>query len=192
MSYYKIRPKSGTASAWSTANPVLNEREIGFEYPSGGLGTGFVKMKMGDGSTAWNDLPYAIVSPVVENQESTSTESVPSSNYVKEKFDIIGTTRNATWSPTGSSAVGTALTGAISLEAGTYIITASLPTISTDIFTAQISGLSNRVLSGHSWANVAFIEILSTTTSIQLISAQSAACNFSNRERGGLRVVRIA
>ena len=60
MAFYKIRPKSGTASQWQSANPVLGEREIGFEYPSGGLGKGLVKMKMGDGVTAWNSLPYAI------------------------------------------------------------------------------------------------------------------------------------
>lgn len=62
MSYYKIRPRGGTASQWSTANPVLAEREIGFEYPAGGLGTGLARMKMGNGATAWNDLPYADIS----------------------------------------------------------------------------------------------------------------------------------
>lgn len=61
MPYYKIRPKAGTASQWSSANTVLDEREIGFEYPSGGLGKGLVKMKMGDGVTPWNSLPYAVV-----------------------------------------------------------------------------------------------------------------------------------
>lgn len=89
MSYYKIRPRGGTASQWTTANPILAEREIGFEYPAGGLGTGLVKMKMGDGSSHWNDLPYATVSPVVENVESTSQENVPSSNYLKGKLDEI-------------------------------------------------------------------------------------------------------
>lgn len=89
MSYYKIRPRGGTASQWTTANPILAEREIGFEYPDGGLGTGLVKMKMGDGVTHWNDLPYATISPIVENVESTSQENVPSSGYVKAKFDSL-------------------------------------------------------------------------------------------------------
>ena len=61
MAFYTIRPKSGTKTQWEQANPVLREREIGFEYPDGGLATGLVKMKMGDGTTAWNDMPYAIV-----------------------------------------------------------------------------------------------------------------------------------
>lgn len=61
MAFYTIRPKSGTKAQWEQANPVLREREIGFEYPDGGLATGLVKMKMGDGTTAWKSLPYAIV-----------------------------------------------------------------------------------------------------------------------------------
>lgn len=64
MSFYKIRPRSGTKSQWETANTVLAEREIGYELPDGGIGTGLVKMKMGDGVTPWNDLPYAVLSPV--------------------------------------------------------------------------------------------------------------------------------
>lgn len=91
MAFYKIRPKSGTAQQWSTANPVLGEREIGYEYPSGGLGTGIVKMKMGDGVTAWNDLPYAQVVPLTAEDivtvDSASNNKVPSAGYVKKKFD---------------------------------------------------------------------------------------------------------
>lgn len=59
MSYYKIRPRSGTATQWATANPVLAEREIGYEVPETGFGTGPVRMKMGDGVTPWNNLAYA-------------------------------------------------------------------------------------------------------------------------------------
>ena len=90
MSFYKIRPRAGTASQWTTANPVLAEREIGFEFPAGGIGTGEIKAKMGDGVSHWNDLAYAILPmPTVENEESTSTDKSPSSAYVKGKFDAI-------------------------------------------------------------------------------------------------------
>ena len=37
MSFYKIRPRAGTASQWTAANPILAEREIGFEFPAGGI-----------------------------------------------------------------------------------------------------------------------------------------------------------
>lgn len=90
MSFYKIRPRAGTASQWTTANPILAEREIGFEFPAGGIGTGEIKAKMGDGVSHWNDLAYAILPmPTVENEESTSTDKSPSSAYVKGKFDSI-------------------------------------------------------------------------------------------------------
>ena len=90
MSFYKIRPRAGTASQWTTANPVLAEREIGFEFPAGGIGTGEIKAKMGDGVSHWNDLAYAILPiPAIENEESTSVDKAPSSAYVKGKFDAI-------------------------------------------------------------------------------------------------------
>lgn len=90
MSFYKIRPRAGAASQWTTANPVLAEREIGFEFPAGGIGTGEIKAKMGDGVSHWNDLAYAILPmPTVENEESDSTDKVPSSAYVKGKFDAM-------------------------------------------------------------------------------------------------------
>lgn len=81
MSFYKIRPRGGTASQWSTANPVLAEREIGYEYPVGGLGAGAVKMKMGDGVTAWNNLPYAEV-PLIELLGPTEVSPATSAHAV--------------------------------------------------------------------------------------------------------------
>ena len=59
MSFYRIRPKSGTVTQWEQANTVLAEREIGYELSDDGLGKGLVRMKMGDGVTPWNELPYA-------------------------------------------------------------------------------------------------------------------------------------
>lgn len=60
MPFAKIRPRGGTVDEWKRANPILAEREIGFEFTAGGVTEGNVKMKMGDGKTHWNDLPYAL------------------------------------------------------------------------------------------------------------------------------------
>lgn len=60
MAFAKIRPKGGTTNQWNTANTVLGERELGFEYSEKGLGQGPVNLKIGDGAHGWNDLPYAI------------------------------------------------------------------------------------------------------------------------------------
>ena len=48
-----IQVKRGSASSWTSANTVLAAGEIGFE-------TDTKKMKVGDGSTAWNSLGYTI------------------------------------------------------------------------------------------------------------------------------------
>lgn len=68
MAFYKIRPRSGTTAQWETANTVLGEREIGFEYTGDTVGQGLVKMKMGDGKTPWNTLPYAILDSATATQ----------------------------------------------------------------------------------------------------------------------------
>ena len=49
----RIQLRRGTASEWSTENPVLLEGELGIELDSTRN-----KIKIGDGSTAWNSLPY--------------------------------------------------------------------------------------------------------------------------------------
>lgn len=127
MSFYKIRPRAGTASQWTTANPILAEREIGFEFPAGGIGTGEIKAKMGDGVSHWNDLAYAILPmPTIENEESTSTDKSPSSAYVKGKFDAIQSDLN-----------GIRQNMAVKMKAVTR--TVSLPTGSTTMSETEIS-----------------------------------------------------
>ena len=43
--------RKGTASRWSTVNPILANGEPGFVYDNN-------KIKIGDGVTPWNSLPY--------------------------------------------------------------------------------------------------------------------------------------
>lgn len=46
-----IQLKRSTAARWIEVNPILERGEPGFEYDT-------KKLKIGDGSTAWKDLPY--------------------------------------------------------------------------------------------------------------------------------------
>ena len=48
----RIQLRGGTASQWTAANPILANREPGVETNTG-------LMKIGDGVTAWNALPYS-------------------------------------------------------------------------------------------------------------------------------------
>ena len=47
----QIQVRRGTAAQWTSANPTLASGEWGFETDTG-------KVKIGDGSTAWNSEPY--------------------------------------------------------------------------------------------------------------------------------------
>ena len=51
----KIQVRRDTAANWTAANPTLLRGEIAFEYDT-------KKVKIGDGSTAWVSLAYALVS----------------------------------------------------------------------------------------------------------------------------------
>lgn len=76
MAYAKIKPRRGTATQWTTSNPVLAEGEIGYEVPDAGIGKGLVNMKIGDGVTAWTSLPYAMVNKVFTATLTAGSSSV--------------------------------------------------------------------------------------------------------------------
>lgn len=63
-----ITHKYGTAAQWTAANTVLELSEIGVEYDTH-------KMKVGDGLTAWNSLPYiGAVATVTPAQQRINSE----------------------------------------------------------------------------------------------------------------------
>jgi hypothetical protein len=49
-----IELRGGTAAQWATANPILALDEPGVTHDAGDT-----RVKIGDGATAWNDLPWA-------------------------------------------------------------------------------------------------------------------------------------
>ena len=51
-----IQFRRGTASEWSAVNPALAAGEVGYETDTG-------KIKVGNGSTTWNGLPYSSEGP---------------------------------------------------------------------------------------------------------------------------------
>lgn len=52
----KVQLRNDTSAAWSAANPVLMRGEVGIDRDSG-------RIKVGDGVTAWNSLPFALTGP---------------------------------------------------------------------------------------------------------------------------------
>ena len=55
----RMQQRRGTAAEWTSANTVLSAGEIGFE-------TDTSKFKIGDGTTAWNSLPYFVNADDIE------------------------------------------------------------------------------------------------------------------------------
>ena len=94
MAYVRIRPRRSTAEEWDYHNPILAEGEMGVEVPPTGVGTGTVKIKFGDGVTAWRDLPYGLsideFEKVIERVETT-IETLPEDFITSDSSDIIET-----------------------------------------------------------------------------------------------------
>lgn len=76
-----IRHKGKTSSSWTTGNPVLLARQLGFETNTG-------KCKLGDGTTAWNSLPYLYynVSEITTMLSPSNVKSIYESNANTNAF----------------------------------------------------------------------------------------------------------
>ena len=82
MSSY-LRPRRGkkaTAEAQLTSSTPLKRGEIFFEVPTGGVGTGLGKIKMGDGATGYSSLPYFLEQLDPDNAKVAFTDSSTASS----------------------------------------------------------------------------------------------------------------
>lgn len=76
-----IQIRRGTASQWSSTNPVLADGELGFE-------TDTKKGKLGDGSTAWNSLTYSFTGVVQDDVATQINDSTSKTTPVDA--DLLG------------------------------------------------------------------------------------------------------
>lgn len=67
--------KRGTAARWSEVNPVLAAGEPGYEYNTN-------RIKIGDGVTAWNDLPYAQEDYIVNADTRSDFPAIGKANVI--------------------------------------------------------------------------------------------------------------
>lgn len=98
----------------------------------------------------------------------------------------------AAWTATSSNAYGTQLTQKATVPPGTYIISASLPTISTSGYLAILDPLNETMINGPMYTSVSILARFTSSTQLYLKAGGSSACTFSNLARGGLKALRIA
>lgn len=75
-----LQLKRGTAARWFELNPVLAVGEPGFEYDT-------KKLKIGDGSTAWNNLPYVGEGELYTSPTFTELPNIGDSNCLYRVVD---------------------------------------------------------------------------------------------------------
>ena len=66
-----LRPRRGKKSTAESQNIILKRGEVFFESPDTGVGTGAGKIKVGDGTTAYNNLPYFLEPTLVDVANAT-------------------------------------------------------------------------------------------------------------------------
>jgi hypothetical protein len=88
----KILVRGGTTAQWDAANPVLDNREIGYDSTT-------KQIKIGDSTTPWNDLAYS--TPVVSSvafspqsltaaQKQQALDNIGSGIYRLNQTDFLG------------------------------------------------------------------------------------------------------
>jgi len=101
----QIQHRRGTAAAWTAANTVLAEGEIGFEND-----TNFIKI--GDGTTAWTSLAYSTVVGAVTTStivdSAVTTPKIADANVTSAKLATSISLTGVPLAPT--AAVSTATT----------------------------------------------------------------------------------
>ena len=116
----RIYNRRDTASNWTTKNPILGSGEFGYE-------TDTKKIKMGDGTTTWNSLPYFIIKADSGINANNLLTLDSAANTIKDsgvsKTSIIPTDHSSTATTYGiasSSKYGHAMASSVTpLAAGT-------------------------------------------------------------------------
>ena len=80
----RIANKYDLAQNWSENNPVLLAGEIGIELDSN---TNSMKVKVGNGSTSWNNLPYITTEAIVDAVMSDTSTRPVQNKVAKEYID---------------------------------------------------------------------------------------------------------
>lgn len=165
-----IQPRRGTASQWTTANPVLAQGETGFE-------TDTRRTKRGDGTTAWNSLAYDGVQPRIDAVLDTGGRTSLSVNAaVTTPVNYLRLSNAATGASVALSVAGS------DTDAGLTIAGKGTGRVSVTNLSAASPRLSTAILDGN---GNAFLGISGPLSAVNYL-------NISNRQTGSSPFVQAA
>ena len=155
MAVARIQIRRDTASNWTTANTILTEGELGYE-------TDTRKAKIGNGTSAWNSLPYLIYS--LGFSDLASTPNTIAGYGITDAFD--GVFSSLTSKPTTIAGYGItdAFNGAFSSLTGTpttlagYGITNAAPLASPNLTGTPTAPTAATATNTTQIATTAFVE----------------------------------
>jgi hypothetical protein len=78
----KIQLRRGTAAAWTVANPILSQIEVGVE-------TDTHKFKFGNGVDEWADLPYVSTGGLTDKKQTLTMDATDITNQYKDLAELI-------------------------------------------------------------------------------------------------------
>ena len=130
---------------------------------------------------------------------SQLTTSVTSSlvGAVNEVNRQLGNRLVGGWTADSSTGNTQILTDDIDVTAGTYLIIMSYPDTSANfvgcLYNRTTSGVyDNCFISGGSWTSKAIVTAFSANGKLCIASAQGATCNFTNKNRGSIRAIKLS
>ena len=145
----RMQQRRGTASQWTSANPVLNAGEMGWESDTN-------KFKIGDGTNHWNDLDYfadinSTVNPsfgssitfegaTADSYETTLQVTDPTADRTITFPDSTGTVALTSDITVTASSTNTLSNKSISL--GSNTVTSTLAQLNTAISDADVATLA--------------------------------------------------
>lgn len=153
----QIQLRRDTAANWADINPVLQAGELGFDLTS-------TRLKLGDGVTPWNDLPWyeeGLIGTDGNVKPSTGASGV-ALNVDLDDSDllsgltsrIIGPDRNAplidqgSWEPTLQATTSNPSAVTYDARAANYIRTGNLVFVQAIVGTTSVSGGSGSIRIG--------------------------------------------
>jgi Major tropism determinant N-terminal domain len=182
----QIQYRNDTAANWTSANPTLLAGEIGYETNTG-------KMKIGNGSTAWNSLGYfpstatitsgTIVGATIDNSViGGTTPAAGTFSTLNSSTGAVNATVGATTPTTGNFtkvtlSAGTASVQPLLLTSGVNLTTPTAGSLEYDGVVAYMTPTAN---TRGVWLTEQFIlqtsnyTLTSTTAAQQLFNASTA------------------